>query len=101
MPKLNESALTKGELRKLNALKKSVGDDLGEEVFIKWLTQQPAPEPKADPVESMIREALAPLVANPKFKPGLHGYTVKRGRRGAANSDGLLVYRNGARASRA
>ena len=30
MPKLDESALTRGEMRKLNALRKSVGEDLGD-----------------------------------------------------------------------
>ncbi len=33
----NETALTKGELRKLNALKKSVGDRIGERAFVQWL----------------------------------------------------------------
>ena len=32
---INESTLTKGQLKKLNALRKSVGDALGEEVFAK------------------------------------------------------------------
>ena len=43
---INESKLTKGQVRKLNALRKSVGDALAEEVFGKWLAQQakaPAP----------------------------------------------------------
>ena len=30
---INESKLSKGQVRKLNALRKSVGDALGEEVF--------------------------------------------------------------------
>ena len=34
---INESALTKGELRKLNALRKSVGDMIAEQAFLKWL----------------------------------------------------------------
>ena len=40
MPKLDESALNKGEMRKLNALRKSEGEDFGTEVFIKWLLQK-------------------------------------------------------------
>ena len=34
---MDESSLTKGQIRKLNALKKSIGDDLGEVTFLKWL----------------------------------------------------------------
>ncbi len=30
---IDETGLTKGQVRKLNALRKSVGDDLAEEVF--------------------------------------------------------------------
>ena len=30
---INEAALTKGQLRKLNALRNSIGDKLGEEAF--------------------------------------------------------------------
>ncbi len=33
---IDEGALTKGQLRKLTALRRSVGDKLGEEVFLKW-----------------------------------------------------------------
>ena len=36
---MDESALTKGQLRKLNALKKSVGDDIGTKAFSKWLNK--------------------------------------------------------------
>ena len=37
---IDESKLTKGLLRKLDALRKSVGKNLGDEVLAKWLTQQ-------------------------------------------------------------
>jgi len=30
------SDLTKGEIRKLNALKKSIGDELGQKAFDEW-----------------------------------------------------------------
>ena len=33
---MDESTLTKGQVRKLNALRKWVGDALAEEVFGKW-----------------------------------------------------------------
>ena len=37
---IDEGSLTKGELRKLNALRKSVGDDIGERTFATWLASQ-------------------------------------------------------------
>ena len=37
---IDETNLTKGQVRKLNALRKSVGNELGEDVFRRWLTQQ-------------------------------------------------------------
>lgn len=39
---IDENTLTKGQLRILNALRKSVGNVLGEEVFGKWRAQQVA-----------------------------------------------------------
>ena len=37
---IDVTTLTKGQVRKLNALRKSVGDALGEKVFGKWLAKQ-------------------------------------------------------------
>ena len=34
---ITEADLTKGQLRKLNALRKSVGPDIGERAFAQWL----------------------------------------------------------------
>ena len=34
---IDESTLTKGQLRKLNSLRKSVGNDIGERAFAEWL----------------------------------------------------------------
>ena len=48
---INKNTLTKGQKRKLNALRRSVGNDLGEEVFGKWMIRQAAAVArKADPV---------------------------------------------------
>ena len=42
---LDESALTKGELRKLNALRKSVGEEIGDMAFVEWhVLHRVAPE---------------------------------------------------------
>ena len=37
---IDESGLTKGQLRKLNALRKSVSDEVGEKAFADWLALQ-------------------------------------------------------------
>lgn len=58
---IDETNLTKAQLRKLSALRKSVGADLGEEVFIKWLRRQAAQKAKTDPVAVKIVEALRAL----------------------------------------
>ena len=72
---IDETGLTKGLMRKLNALRKSVGDDLAEEVFAKWLERQAASQAKEnpDPVAMKIGEALAGFVNDPKFNLGNHG----------------------------
>ena len=46
---IDENGLTKGLVRKLNALRKSVGDDLADEVFAKWLERQAASQAKSKP----------------------------------------------------
>ena len=79
---IDETKLTKGQVRKLNALRKSVGDDLGEEVFGKWLAQQDraAAGPKPDPVAAKIAEALAGHESERSFRLGNYGYTIRRAR---------------------
>lgn len=77
---INESKLTKGQVRKLNALRKSVGEDLGEEVFGKWLAQQAANKPKPDPIAVKLGEALAGYENDASFRLGNYGYTVRRAR---------------------
>ena len=37
---IDEKALTKGQHRKLNALRKSVGDKIGDVAFSEWLKTQ-------------------------------------------------------------
>ncbi len=77
---INESALTKGQVRKLNALLKSIGDDLAETAFSKWLKRQSkvTKAPKADPVASKIAEALKPYNKDKSFNLGRYGYKVTR-----------------------
>ena len=80
---IDETELTKGQVRKLNALRKSVGDDLGEEAFSRSgrnaRSRRPRPKASTDPVQAVkISEALAGFENDPKFKLGNHGYTIRR-----------------------
>jgi hypothetical protein len=83
MPKeksaVDEKALTKGEFRKLNALRKSIGNDLGVEAFAKWYTQQEKDEEVSDPNIALIEDALNPLIKEIRIPRG-GAYAVRRGR---------------------
>ncbi len=80
-PKLDEKALTKGELRKLDALRKSVGEDIGDKAFMDWLRQKPAgklaPEDKN---ATLIADTLIPLIEKNELQIPRGGYLVRRGR---------------------
>jgi len=80
--KIDESALTKGELRKLNALRKSVGEVLGEKTFIEWLKKRGAAKstPSEDKNAGLIAEALVKLIDEKKLRIPRGGYLVTRGR---------------------
>ena len=74
--------LTKGQIRKRNALKKSIGDKLGEEAFAKWLKEQAKAIPKvqSDPVAEKILNAVKVLEKDKTAKLGNKGYVIKRAR---------------------
>lgn len=84
--------LTKGEVRKLNALRKSVGDALGEEVFGKWLAKQGLTEVESDPVVAKIEEALAGFSDDKTFRLGNYGYSIRRAR--GKGVSGFVVTKN-------
>ena len=78
---IDQSTLTKGQIRKLNALRKSVGDDIAEDAFAKWMKSQPkTPKEVRDPVADALVAALANLQNDKSFKLGNKGYVVKRAR---------------------
>ncbi len=77
---IKESALTKGEVRKLTALRKSLGDEIADKAFSAWFAQQDKGSPaKGDPNISVIEAALAPHLNKMSFPRG-GGYTIKPGR---------------------
>ena len=74
--------LTKGNIRKRNALKKSIGEKLGEEAFAKWLKEQEKAIPKvqSDPVAEKILNAVKSLEKDKRVQLGNKGYVIKRAR---------------------
>ena len=76
---IDESALSKGQLRKLKALRKSVGAEIGERAFANWLATQSEGSPE-DRNAVQVADALWPLIENGSLKISRGGYIVKRGR---------------------
>ena len=76
---IDEAALTKGQLRKLNALRKSVGPAIADEAFPKWLAQS-AEAPETDENAETISRALWDLIRQGRLSIRRGGYIVRRGR---------------------
>ncbi len=91
---IDEKGLAKGQVRKLNALRKSVGEDLAEDVFAKWMKRQSSATPieKADPVAEKLKGAIAGLEKDQAFRLGNQGYTVRRAR--GKGASGFIVEKN-------
>ena len=76
---IDQSNLTKGQVRKLNALRKSLGDQIAEEAFSKWLEASAKHEQLVkDPIAEAIENALAPYADDKTFRLGRRGYVVRR-----------------------
>ena len=79
--KIDLKSLTKGQLRKLNALKKSVGDEIGEKAFAEWLaTDKKAEVEPVDKNAGLIASAIEELIDEHKLIIPNTGYMLKRGR---------------------
>ncbi len=75
---IEESLLTKGQLRKLVALRKSLGATIADQAFTKWLTQSvKATEP--DRNEQVIADTLWGLIQEGRLSIQRGGYIVRRG----------------------
>lgn len=82
-PTVDEKALTKMEVRKLNALRRSIGDDLGTKAFLEWLRAKPEKTtgPMADKTAEAIGTVVERLISDGKIGSIRRGgYVVKRGR---------------------
>ena len=76
---IDQSTLTKGQVRKLNALRKSIGDEIADDAFGKWMkTQTKTPKEVRDPVADALVAALSNLQNVKSFKLGNKGYIVRR-----------------------
>ena len=76
---IDESNLTKGQIRKLNALRKSVGDNIAEDAFSKWMKiQTQTPKDVSDLVADALVAALDEYKDDKTFRLGSKGYVVKR-----------------------
>ncbi len=78
---IDESQLKKGEVRKLNALRKSLGDKIANKAFAEWMTSQP--EALADAVDKnaeLIAELLVDQINQGTLRIPRGGYLVRRGR---------------------
>jgi len=79
---INEAGLTKGEVRQLDALRKSLGAKIADRAFAQWLRQK-ASAKAGTPVDrnaELIGSTLGPLAKAGKLRIGRGGYLVKRGR---------------------
>ena len=76
-----ETDLTKGELRKLNALRKSVGPDIGARAFAQWLKRAEAGKSTAvDKTSAEIAEAIQAALGRKGLTIPRGGYLITRGR---------------------
>ena len=77
---IDESTLSKGQLRKLNALRKSVGEEIAGRAFAEWLASQGAAGPKPDGNAATIVDTLWPMVQEGRLGIPRGGYLIRRGR---------------------
>lgn len=77
---IDDATLTKGQARKLNALRRSLGPAIADEAFVKWLDQA-VEAPEADRNAEVISDALWTLVREGRLSIRKGGYIIRRGRR--------------------
>ncbi len=81
MAKFRERDLNKGQLRKLTALRKSLGKGIADNAFAEWLASTPAVKTEStDNNAEAIAELLNTPVLTKKINLPRGGYIVRRGR---------------------
>ena len=83
---INKKTLTKGQIRKLNALRKSLGTKIADRAFAQWQKVQPAKVVTAtsSAVAENLVAAMASLLKDKAFNLGRKGYVVKCAKRRGA-----------------
>ena len=77
----DEGQLSKGEARKLTALRKSLGDDIANKAFAEWLVSQSEPTvEEVDKDAELIAETLVEQINQGNLRIPRGGYLVRRGR---------------------
>ncbi len=81
MATFRDRDLSKGNLRKLTALRKSLGKEIADTAFAEWMASLPEKKPDlADKNAEAIAELLNSPVLEKKIKLPRGGYVVRRGR---------------------
>ena len=78
---IDEMGLTKGQLRKLAALRKSLGEEIANRAFAEWVTSSPSESSyAADRNAEMIADVLSKLANRGKLRIPRGGYILRRGK---------------------
>ena len=75
--RIDETALTRGQRHKLNALRKSVGDAIGEQAFAERLAAQSSRKRGKDENAAPIVDTLWPLVQQNALAIPSGGYLIR------------------------
>lgn len=79
--RIREKDLTKGQLRKLNALRKSLGKEIADKAFAEWLEEVGTERKTAvDKNAQAVADALSQLIKDKKITFPRGGYRVTRWR---------------------
>ncbi len=79
---IDQTALTKGQIRKLTALRKSLGEGIADKAFSEWLKAGAKQDgAQADKNAQLIADTLGPLAQSGKLRVPRGGYVVTRGRK--------------------
>ncbi len=75
-----DERLTKSQMRKLLALRRSVGEDIGTKAFTQWLKMQGKVKEIEDKNAELIAKELVDLIKKKKVSIPRGGYLIKRSR---------------------
>ena len=78
--KIDETDLTKGELRKLNALRKSLGPEIADKAFSEWLRAFGADGAHEDKNIEILSSVIEQAIEHNGLTFPRSGYLMKRGR---------------------